>query len=156
MKKLNIIAIAICLLSFFSCQSADKNQQKDSGTTELNSFVSGLLKEDTTSVEKLVNTYMTYAQNKQYSEAAAMLFKPDTTDIWNEPVPLDNDEMESVKAVLKRFPVLSYKITNMEFRTAVDNEIKCSFVMNDSLNITSSWTFRPMNYLGGWLLCLMK
>ena len=74
----------------------------------------------------------------------------------NEPVPLDNDEMESVKAVLKRFPVLSYKITNMEFRTAVDNEIKCSFVMNDSLNITSSWTFRPMNYLGGWRLCLMK
>lgn len=128
MKKLNIIAIAICLLSFFSCQSADKNQQKDSDTTELNSFVSGLVKEDTTSVEKLVNTYMTYAQNKQYSEAAAMLFKPDTTDIWNEPVPLDNDEMESVKAVLKRFPVLSYKITNMEFRTAVDNEIKCSFV----------------------------
>ena len=112
MKKLNIIAIAICLLSFFSCQSADKNQQKDSDTTELNSFVSGLVKEDTTSVEKLVNTYMTYAQNKQYSEAAAMLFKPDTTDIWNEPVPLDNDEMESVKAVLKRFPVLSYKITN--------------------------------------------
>lgn len=85
------------LIKFFSCQSADKNQQKDSGTTELNSFVSGLLKEDTTSVEKLVNTYMTYAQNKQYSEAAAMLFKPDTTDIWNEPVPLDNDEMESVK-----------------------------------------------------------
>lgn len=156
MKKLNIIAIAICLLSFFSCQSADKNQQKDSDTTELNSFVSGLVKEDTTSVEKLVNTYMTYAQNKQYSEATAMLFKPDTTDIWNEPVPLDNDEMESVKAVLKRFPVLSYKITNMEFRTAVDNEIKCSFVMNDSLNITSSWTFRPMNYLGGWRLCLMK
>ena len=155
MKKLNIIAIAICLLSFFSCQSADKNQQKDSDTTELNSFVSGLVKEDTTSVEKLVNTYMTYAQNKQYSEAA-MLFKPDTTDIWNVPVPLDNDEMESVKAVLKRFPVLSYKITNMEFRTAVDNEIKCSFVMNDSLNITSSWTFRPMNYLGGWRLCLMK
>lgn len=51
MKKLNIIAIAICLLSFFSCQSADKNQQKDSDTTELNSFVSGLVKEDTTSVE---------------------------------------------------------------------------------------------------------
>ena len=120
MKKLNIIAIAICLLSFFSCQSADKNQQKDSDTTELNSFVSGLVKEDTTSVEKLVNTYMTYAQNKQYSEAAAMLFKPDTTDIWNEPVPLDNDEMESVKAVLKRFPVLSYKITNnkqLDFQT---------------------------------------
>ena len=73
---------------------------------------------------------MTYAQNKQYSEAAAMLFKPDTTDIWNEPVPLDNDEMESVKAVLKRFPVLSYKITNMEFRTAVDNEIKM-FICNE-------------------------
>ncbi|MEJ8739387.1 hypothetical protein [Phocaeicola sp. HCN-6420] len=156
MKRLNIIAIAICLLSFFSCQSTDKNQQKDSDTTELNNFVSGLVKEDTTAVEKLVNTYMTYAQNKQYAEAAAMLFKPDTADIWNEPIPLDNDEMESVKAVLKRFPVQSYKITEMKFRTAVDNEIRCSFVMNESSNVTSSWTFRAMNYLGGWRLCLMK
>ena len=149
MKRLNIIAIAICLLSFFSCQSTDKNQQKDSDTTELNNFVSGLVKEDTTAVEKLVN-------NKQYAEAAAMLFKPDTADIWNEPIPLDNDEMESVKAVLKRFPVQSYKITEMKFRTAVDNEIRCSFVMNESSNVTSSWTFRAMNYLGGWRLCLMK
>lgn len=156
MKKLNIIAIAICLLSFFSCQSADKEKQKDSNTTELNSFVSGLVKEDTIAVEKLVNSYMTYAQNKQYAEAAAMLYKPDTADIWNEPVPLNNDEMETVKTVLKSFPVHSYKITEMKFNTAVDNEIRCSFVMNESSNITSSWTFRLMNYLGGWRLCLMK
>lgn len=97
---------------------------------------------------------MSYIKSENYAEAAAMLFKPDTANVWNEPIALDNKEMDKVIETLKHFPVQSYKITKIEFKTAVENEVRCSFIMKNS--VTSSYSFRPMNYLGGWRLCLME
>lgn len=155
MKRLNIVAIAICLFSLLSCQSGKKDQKAEEAvSTEINSFIDGLVKEDTLAVKKLVNDYMTYAQNGQYAEAAAMLFKPDTADIWSEPVSLTNEEMEKVINALKLFPVQSFEISKIKFKTAVDNEVECKFTIKDRQSVSSKISFRPMNYLGGWRLCL--
>ena len=153
MKKRNIITIVICLLSLFSCEAGKKDNLTKT-VSELKSFTDGLVKEDTLAVEKLVNDYMSYIKSENYAEAAAMLFKPDTANVWNEPIALDNKEMDKVIETLKHFPVQSYKITKIEFKTAVENEVRCSFIMKNS--VTSSYSFRPMNYLGGWRLCLME
>lgn len=116
MKRYNIVAIvAICLLCLLSCTER-KGKQTETATipTELKSFTDGLVKEDTLAVQKLVNDYMTYVQNGEYAEAAAMLYKPDSTDIWNEPIPLSNEEMEKVIETLKLFPVQSHEIKDIK------------------------------------------
>lgn len=155
MKRLNIVAFAICLFSLLSCQSGKKDQKaEESVSTEINSFTDGLVKEDTLAVKKLVNDYMTYAQNGEYAEAAAMLFKPDSADIWNEPVSLTNEEMEKVINTLKLFPVQSFEISDIKFKTAIDNEVECTFTIKNTQSVSSKISFRAMNYLGGWRLCL--
>ncbi len=157
MKRYNIVAIVICLFSLLSCTERNEKQTEIATIpTELKTFTDGLVKEDTLAVEELVNDYMTYVQNGEYAEAAAMLYKPDSADIWNEPIPLSNEEMEKVIETLKLFPVQSYKIKSIKFKTAIENEVKCTFIIKDSPSISSSISFKPMNYLGGWRLCLSK
>lgn len=119
-------------------------------------FVSGLDSEDTLAVEKLINNFMTYAQNKQYGQAVAMLYKADPENAWNEPLQLSNEEMNEVILLLKRFSFGGYRISNMKFESALMNEVKCAIVENDTMpTVISNWYFKPINYLGGWRLCLL-
>lgn len=157
MKKKTIITfLTVNLLILASCQISEKKAQNREDSIELKSFTSGLVKQDTTDVCQLVNSYMTYTQNKQYSDAAAMLFKPNPENAWKEPLQLDNKEMEEVITLLKQFPIKSYEITKLEFKTAIDNEVKCTFISEKPAEGKRSFTFRPMNYLGKWCLCLMN
>ena len=157
MRKSIIPALFICLLGLFACQPTNKSGKgsTEEPTTE-RSFTDGLTKEDTLAVEQLVNTYMTYAKNQEYSQAAAMLFKPNPEDAWYEPVQLDNEEMARVIALLKQFPIADYQIAQIEFRTAIDNTVKCTIAPKEASKTPRNLTFRPMNYLGGWRLCLMN
>ena len=96
----------------------------------------------------------------QLESAAAMLYKADSADVWNEPIQLDNNELHQVAKMLESFPVLSYKIDYIKFYTPVKNEVKCTIVMQKGESgtpiATSSWYFKLMNYLGGWRLCMMN
>lgn len=154
-----ILALSMFLLCLDACKS-DKKQTIAEEQKPLNGFVDGLVREDTLAVEKLVDEFMKKAQDKQFGQAAAMLYKTDPDDAWNEPVLLDNEEIENVMFILKRFPVLSYRIVHMKFESALENEVKCTIVMSkkeDNIpEITNSWFFKPLNYLGGWRLCLMN
>lgn len=103
---------------------------------------------------------MEYAKNGQLESAAAMLYKADSADVWNEHIQLDNNELHQVAKMLESFPVLSYKIDYIKFYTPVKNEVKCTIVMQKGESgtpiATSSWYFKLMNYLGGWRLCMMN
>lgn len=161
MKKLTFAIVWVTiLLGLSSCQSADKKKAEVAMPQQsANDFVRGLVREDTVAVKDLVDKFMTYAQDKQYGQAAAMLYKLDHEDAWNEPLPLSNEEMESAVRMLKQIPVLSYRISNMKFESALKNEVKCAIVMRQADETTSevvnNWYFKPVNYLGGWRLCLM-
>lgn len=93
------------------------------------------------------------------AEAVAMLYKADPSDVWGEPLQLDNEEMRQVKQTLGCFPVLRYQIDYIKFQSAVKNEVKCTIVMREAEGelpaVTNRWYFKPMNYLGGWRLCMM-
>ena len=99
-------------------------------------------------------------ENGQLESAAAMLYKADSADVWNEPIQLDNNELHQVAKMMESFPVLSYKIDYIKFYTPVKNEVKCTIVMQKGGSgtpiATSSWYFKLMNYLGGWRLCMMN
>ena len=62
---------------------------------------------------------MEYAKNGQLESAAAMLYKADSADVWNEPIQLDNNELHQVAKMMESFPVLSYKIDYIKFYTPV-------------------------------------
>lgn len=153
-----ILALSMFLLCFGTCKS-DKKQTITEEQKPRNGFVDGLAMEDTLAVEKLVDGFMKKAQDKQFGQAAAMLYKTDPDDAWNEPIQLDNEEIENVIFLLKRFPVLSYRIVHMKFESALENEVRCTIVMSEKEDnipeATNSYSFKPVNYLGGWRLCLM-
>ena len=140
MKHLIFVFVLATLFNLLSCQSVDKKQAVvDLSEEQFNDFVSGLVREDTLAVENLVDKFMTCVQNKQYQ--------------------LSNEEMSNVVCMLKQIPVLSYRINNIKFKTALMNEVKCTIVMREAdgtvPEAANKWYFKPVNYLGGWRLCLM-
>ena len=160
MKHLIFVVELAALFNLLSCQSVDKKQAVvDLSEEQFNDFVSGLVREDTLAVENLVDKFMTCVQNKQYEQAVSMLYKLDPEDAWNEPLQLSNEEMSNVVCMLKQIPVLSYRINNIKFKTALMNEVKCTIVMREAdgtvPEAANKWYFKPVNYLGGWRLCLM-
>ncbi len=160
MKQLIFVFVLAALFNLLSCQSADKKQAVvDLSEEQSNDFVSGLVQEDTLAVKELVDRFMTCVQNKQYEQAVVMLYRLDPEDAWNEPLQLSNEEMNNVVCMLRQIPVLSYRINNIKFETALMNEVKCTIVMREADGTTpeavNNWYFKPVNYLGGWRLCLM-
>lgn len=160
MKHLIFVFVLAALFNLLSCQSVDKKQAVvDLSEEQFNDFVSGLVREDTLAVENLVDKFMTCVQNKQYEQVVSMLYKLDPEDAWNEPLQLSNEEMSNVVCMLKQIPVLSYRINNIKFKTALMNEVKCTIVMREAdgtvPEAANKWYFKPVNYLGGWRLCLM-
>lgn len=159
MKKLKFILLLTVLLTTFSCQSG-KQKVQSKEEKSINEFVAHLTEVDTVLITNLINQFMEYAKNGQLESAAAMLYKADSADVWNEPIQLDNNELHQVAKMLESFPVLSYKIDYIKFYTTVKNEVKCTIVMQKGESgtpiATSSWYFKLMNYLGGWRLCMMN
>ena len=152
-KHFFLIGAAWLLCSVSACRQADSKATAAAIAPE-KTFTDGLVQADTAAVLRLVNDYMGYARQGEYGKAAAMLYKPAPEDAWDEPLLLDNDEMAQVADMLRRRPVAAYKITDLEFRTAIDNEVKCVYSSAESSAMAYTLTFRPMNYLGGWRLCL--
>ena len=128
MKKLKFILLLTVLLTTFSCQSG-KQKVQSKEEKSINEFVAHLTEVDTVLITNLINQFMEYAKNGQLESAAAMLYKADSADVWNEPIQLDNNELHQVAKMLESFPVLSYKIDYIKFYTPVKNEVKCTIVM---------------------------
>lgn len=155
MKKLKFILLLTVLLTTFSCQSG-KQKVQSKEEKSINEFVAHLTEVDTVLITNLINQFMEYAKNGQLESAAAMLYKADSADVWNEPIQLVT--MNCIKSQNEEsFPVLSYKIDYIKFYTPVKNEVKCTIVMQKGESgtpiATSSWYFKP-DELFGWMAAL--
>ena len=185
MKHLIFVFVLAALFNLLSCQSVDKKQAVvDLSEEQFNDYRVQFNQENSNynidqSVFKDYETYLDAlgtglndmiitcktskdvinVTNKQYEQAVSMLYKLDPEDAWNEPLQLSNEEMSNVVCMLKQIPVLSYRINNIKFKTALMNEVKCTIVMREAdgtvPEAANKWYFKPVNYLGGWRLCLM-
>jgi len=88
MKKLKFILLLTVLLTTFSCQSG-KQKVQSKEEKSINEFVAHLTEVDTVLITNLINQFMEYAKNGQLESAAAMLYKADLADVWNEPIQLE-------------------------------------------------------------------
>lgn len=153
-----IVALFFLFLICISCQSTSKHQDSPEPIEDpYKNFADGLVKEDTVAVTELVTKFMQLAQQEQYAEAAAMLYKLSPEDQWDEPQLLDNNEMNQVKTMLKQISFTQFYISNLKFESALKNEVKCSITLKETGStapIQTNICFNPVNYLGGWRLCL--
>lgn len=161
MKRINlytgiyVIAI-ISVLSALSCKSG-KNKPEPVRTD----FELGMAKEDSLEVERLIDEFFQYAIDKNYTEAAGMLYKNDSSDIRKEPQPLNNKEMASIRNMLEVIPIEGYRIEYMKFSESYENEVLCHVIIRkgngrDIPEMTTKMFFKPISYLGGWCLGIMN
>lgn len=156
MKLQNIPFLLVAVfLVLVSCKGGEKKQpEAASGETAFEQQVSG---QDTAAVEALVDRFFGYVMDKQYAEAAAMLYRNDMDDDQT-PVELDNEEMDKVCGMLESVPMVDYKIEYIKFSEYYSNEVLCRVVIREAEGdmppITTKMYFKPVSYLGNWVLCL--
>ena len=139
------------------CHSSSKDQGAKSSMTD---FESGLTNQDSVAVVSLINQFFGYAENEDYSSAAAMLYRPDSDDAYGEPRVLTNEEMEDIKFMLRTVPVYEHRIDYLKFSRSYRNEVKVTAVIRpksaDLPEATTCFYFNPVNYLGNWVLCTIS
>lgn len=153
MKHLFYVMLTIVLaLGLQACK--DKKPQGPQPTD----FEQALTNEDSMKVAQLVDQFFNYAENRQYDEAAAMLYRLDPKNPKNTPEVLTNEAMDSVKAMLKSIPIVGHTIEYMKFSESNNNEVLCNIIMvkgHDNVpDATTKFFLLPINYLGEWHLCL--
>ena len=143
------------MLSLSSCNSCSSKKKEVQGPPPTD-FEKGMTAKDTTAVKELVDQFFAYAKEKNFTEAAGMLYR--TTEDSDEPQPLNNDEMAEVKTMLEAFPMVDYRIEYIKFSDSEENEVLCSVIMQkaegDMPEMATKMFFKPVNYMGNWVLCL--
>ena len=134
-----------------------KTVDKQSGQTL---FESTLTAGDSAQVLQLAETFFSFLQAEDYTNAAVMLYKVDLNDVHAEPQVLDNEELQEVTNALSLFPCYGYRVDYIKFRERFLNEMRCTAYISNPQDGTAPATvafcFKPVEYLGGWVLCMMN
>lgn len=154
-KIVILLFVSALMLSLSSCNSCSSKKKEVQGPPPTD-FEKGMTAKDTTAVKELVDQFFAYAKEKNFTEAAGMLYR--TTEDSDEPQPLNNDEMAEVKKMLETFPMVDYRIEYIKFSDSEENEVLCSVIMQkaegDMPEMATKMFFKPVNHVGSWLLCL--
>ena len=154
-KIVILLFVSALMLSLSSCNSCSSKKKEVQGPPPTD-FEKGMTAKDTTAVKELVDQFFAYAKEKNFTEAAGMLYR--TTEDSDEPQPLNNDEMAEVKNMLNVFPMVDYRIEYIKFSDSEENEVLCSVIMQkaegDMPEMATKMFFKPVNYMGNWVLCL--
>ncbi|MBP3511272.1 MAG: hypothetical protein J6K19_04430 [Prevotella sp.] len=147
--------LVIVLTAVFLVAACKSGKEKPAGNET--TFEQAMESKDTVAVKQLVDRFFTFAKEENYSEAAGMLYRNDE-DIKGEPEPLDNDGLAEVISMLKTIHPVDYRIEYIKFNEYYANEVLCHVVLRkaegDMPDITTKMFFKPVNYMGNWLLCL--
>lgn len=151
--KIPLLAAALALcMALAGCKG--KKEQAGSARTE---FEQSVTAKDTAAVRQLVDKFFTFARNGQFAEAAGMLYRNDKSGDGT-PEELDNDEMADVRGMLESVPMKGYSIEYIKFNEYYANEVLCRVIIREAEGdmppVTTKMFFKPVSYLGNWVLCL--
>lgn len=162
MKKFRYITVLVAMLLgstlavLYSCKGETKKEY--SGMTD---FEAAMTNEDSVAIVNLIDDFFGALESGDLTTAVAMLYKTDNdSNLYAEPELLDNEEMAMLKKQLSSMPVYDHKIDYIKFYESYLNEVKCTATISPSHDnvpaATTSYYFKPINYMGAWLLCLMN
>lgn len=144
-------------LGVAGCKDKDKPKQVENAYTN---YELAMTEEDTTAVAGLVNLFFEYVENDRITDAVAMLYQPNDSDVYGPIELLDNENIDKVTSMLKSFPIVNHRIDYIKFHEVYANEVKVSAIMveatDDIPEVKTVFYFRPIDYLGQWCLCLMS
>lgn len=155
-RFLILFLVSALMLSLSSCNSCSSQKKEEVQGPPPTDFEKGMTAQDTAEVKQLVDKFFKYAEEKNFTEAAGMLYR--TIEGSEDPQPLNNDEMAEVKKMLETFPMVDYRIEYIKFSDSEENEVLCSVIMQkaegDMPEMATKMFFKPVNHVGSWLLCL--
>lgn len=151
-----LVPLMLLLLELSSCSSCSNKKEQPVGPPPTQ-FEQGMTAKDTAAVKALVDKFFTFVKEKNFSEAAGMLYRNDETET-HEPELLDNEQMADVKNILESVPMVDYRIDYIKFDEDYQNEVLCNVIIKkaegDMPEMSTKMFFKPINYMGNWLLCL--
>lgn len=122
-------------------------------------FEESMKSKDTIAVKNLVDKFFTYVKDKNFTEAAGMLYRNDE-DEQHHAIELDNEEMGKVRGLLESVPMIDYEIEYIKFDEAYNNEVLCNVIITEAHDgmpaIKTKMFFKPIKVLDNWGLCLMN
>ena len=160
MTKGKYLSVAVVLLMAFVFASVGCKEKQVKEETPFTEFEMAMTDQDTTRVTDLVNSFFELVENDQITDAVAMLYEDCDSDIYGEPQLLDNDQMEKVTNLLKSLPIVNHRIDYIKFSQTWENEVKVTAIIaeasDDRPEIKTVFFFKPVDYLGGWHLCMIN
>ena len=159
MKSQNsILLLFTCAaLIIAGCKHA---QQDNNANSNLTAYEKGLTSEDSIQVVAVIDNFFALIENGQVDLAVSSLYKANSEDAYGEPQALDNEEMEQVRKVFEVFPTFGHRIDYIKFFDSYLNEVKVSAIFREAKDGmpegTTTYYFRPINYIGKWVLCAMN
>lgn len=149
-----IISIALVLAALStlgSCSGCSRDKDRETDT------VPTFVKADTTEVLHLTEQYLNYVRDKDYDKAIAML----NTIVDDTARPVSEETERDIRAQQRAFPVLAYKVADMEFVN--ENRVKVTYEIEffkknpgDKIPNTIRLTFAPQRINAQWYLELLE
>jgi len=149
MKNYVIMALLLLagIIGLGSCSGCSSG--KDGGRDTIPTFAKG----DTIEVLRLTADYLECLKNKEFDKATAMLH----TIVSDSVKPLDPKVEQRIRALQNTFPVLSYRVVDMEFVN--QNRVTVTYAIeffekdpHDSIQNTYRLTFAPQRINAKWFL----
>ena len=160
MKKylfLAIVAIASASLVLTGCKRDKSADQSDPNAPT--AYELSMTNQDTMQVVHLVDAFFDSLEKGELTDAVAMLYADNSVDHFEEPQPLDNDQISRMMSLVRALPIQSHRIDYIKFHETYQNEVKVTAIIEpateDRPEVSTVFYFRPFDYLGNWRLCLM-
>ena len=151
----NLFFLCVVFVSIFVISSCKKSTNQK--VEQLPRYEELVDNADTLEVMQLVDRFFSFAMEGNATEAAGMLYVSGE-DVYDEPLPMDNENMAEVRQLLESINIKSYHIDYIKFNEAHDNEVKVTAVLEEAQGdmpaITTVFYFKPQDYLSNWVLCV--
>ena len=157
-RKYLSIGVVLLVIIVFAIVGCQKKQAKENSS--LTKFEMALTNQDTVQVTSLVNSFFELVESNQIVDAVAMLYEDCDSDQYGKPELLNNEKIAAVMSLLESFPILNHRIEYIKFSQAWENEVKVSAIIAEATDsqpeIKTVFYFKPIDYLGGWHLCMVN
>ena len=152
----NLLYLFLLTLPLFLTTCKEKKKEVIQQTM----FEQNMEEKDTIAILNVVDKFFVYLKEGRPTDAAGMLYMKHPQKPYDEPELLDNEQLQKAIATLKSIPVTDYKVDYIKIHESYENEVKCTVTMfkgngNDKPDAKTVFYFRPVSYLGNWVLFLM-
>ena len=128
--------------------------------SQLTEYEQAMTSKDTAAVTHLIDMFFEYWERGEVTNAVAMLYHDNDSDIYAEPQLLDNEQIPVMTAMLKSFPIVGHRIEYIKFNEAHNNEVKVKGIIapaeGNRPEIATDFYFKPVDYLNGWRLTMIN